>query len=48
MNQALMATSTVFMPTIGQTESTALKTMRRTQAIALSTRSRSTLAWSRE
>ena len=48
MNQALMATRTVFMPTIGQTDSIALKTMRSTQATALSTRSRSTLAWSRE
>ena len=48
MNQALIATSTVFMPTIGHTDSIALKTIRMTHAIALRTRSRSTLAWSSE
>ena len=48
MNQALMATSTVFMPTIGQTSSAALNTIRITHAIALSTRRRRTLACSRE
>ncbi len=48
MKYALIATRTVFMPTIGQTPSLALNTMRSTHAIALSTRSRRTLAWSRE
>ena len=48
MNHALMATSTVFMPTIGHTSSMALKTIRMTQAIALRTRSRRTLACSSE
>ncbi len=48
MNHALIATRTMFMPTIGQTDSMALKRMRITQAIALSTRSRSTLDCSRE
>ena len=48
MNQTLMATSTVFMPTIGHTSSAALNTIRMTHAIALSTRRRRTLACSRE
>ena len=48
MNHALIATRTMFIPTIGHTDSIVLKTMRITQAIALSTRSRRTLAWSSE
>ena len=48
MNQTLIAASTAFMPTIGQTPIIALKTSRITQATRFSVRNRSTLAWSSE